>query len=64
MEQINKFLIEYLGEFTPVFIEMENIGTYMFLDVMWLLKAVLLCICVIYTLKGMFALTATIARGL
>lgn len=54
MDSINNFLMEYLGEFTPRFIPVEDVGTYMFLDCFWILKAILLVVCMIYTLKYVF----------
>ena len=56
MESINNFLMEYLGEFTPTFIEKKNVGTYMFLDMEYLIKAALLIICTIFFLKFFFRL--------
>lgn len=53
MPSIDKFLMEYLGEFTPIFLEREN-GTYMFLDMLWIFKAILLTICLVFALKYIF----------
>ena len=63
MEVINNFLNEFMGKFVPMFIERDNGSVYMFLDMMWLLKAVLLVVCVIYTIKGMFSIISMILKA-